>query len=276
MPLSESIDNFVKTHKGDRAIEVCAKLVIIEVILKLESGSYIKVDTSNIYNRIIFKKKTLEETWCRNFLKLITPFDKEFDQVKNRLESIALIIFNYDRCVEHYLYYALMTYFDFSHDQSAGLVNSMTIIHPYGKVGDMLWENPRSLNSYKIDFGSEISEGSLLDMMGNIKTFSEGTDPTTSNIGQVKYLMTNANMIIFLGFSYMDINLELLAPSPEELKRPRKVKCYGSAYDISDSNTEQIKVKLHTHFKLRNEDIILENKFKCHKLLADYEQLIFR
>jgi hypothetical protein len=61
--------------------------------------------------------------------------------LRDRLANLVLIIFNYDRCIEHYLFHSLVNYHEMSREQAAELMAGVRIYHPYGKVGNLPWEN---------------------------------------------------------------------------------------------------------------------------------------
>ncbi len=136
LPLAISIDNFIDQHRGNKHIELCGKLAIVRSILDAEKESLLHFEMEGVDSNINFN--ALEKTWYISFFKLLTE-DCAKDELKERFESITLIIFNYDRCIEHFLYYALQIYYKLPGPEAAGLVKNINIYHPYGSVGTLPW-----------------------------------------------------------------------------------------------------------------------------------------
>jgi hypothetical protein len=63
---------------------------------------------ANAFKKLNFTE--LQNTWFSSFLHKITEHCTAKD-LSARLDSIALVIFNYDRCIEHYLYHALRNHY---------------------------------------------------------------------------------------------------------------------------------------------------------------------
>ena len=268
MPLSDSIDSYINTHKDNKEIEICAKLGIVYEILTAEKNSKLYIDRSNIYNTI--NNNDINKTWFREFLSSISSCRADPNEVREKLQSFAFIIFNYDRCFEHFLYNALSTYFKFTTDVCGQIVNAMDIYHPYGKVGNLPWQDQKN----SIGFGQVPYAMNLYQFADLIKTFSEGTDPSSSEILKIKNHIFEATKIIFLGFSYLDINLELICPLKKTNKSINNIYYYGSAFGISEPNIIEINKKLSEMNKVPRDRILLRSDLKCYKLLSEYEKSI--
>ena len=136
MPQAISIDNFIDTHSEGKEIEICGKLVIVRMILKAESDSALYSDQSR--GNWPLNVKGRESAWFNSFFRRLTENCKPSDIAK-RLSSVVLIIFNYDRCAEHYLYHALQSYYFMSDSDVVSLFQNLEIYHPYGTVGSLPW-----------------------------------------------------------------------------------------------------------------------------------------
>src|SRR5690348_6534950 len=108
MPQAISIDNFIDSHQGNEEIELCGKLAIVRSILDTEKQSKMFVDYNSGKSSINYTNT--EDCWLTPFVRLVTE-NCRVDELKARLDSITFVIFNYDRCIEHYLYYALQNYY---------------------------------------------------------------------------------------------------------------------------------------------------------------------
>lgn len=57
-------------------------------------------------------------------------------ELEDIFRNISFIFFNYDRCIEFYLWIALQDYFNITSQEAAKLVQTkLKIIHPYGSLG---------------------------------------------------------------------------------------------------------------------------------------------
>jgi hypothetical protein len=262
MPQAISIDNFIDTHNDDKKIELCGKLAIVRSILDAEKNSKLYINPSNIYNHLNFRD--IEDTWYANFMKLLTENCTK-DNLAKRLESIALIVFNYDRCIEHFIYNSLQNYYGFEPNEAGNLVNGMKIYHPYGVVGSLPWQGGQS-----VAFGIEIRPLKLLDLANQIKTFSEGTDPQSSEILAIRKNITNTNRVVFLGFAYHKLNMKLLMPNGPLLQSSNARFCFGTAKGISNSDCEIIKCEINSNYKHSMNACEIRNELDCCHLFEEY------
>lgn len=262
MPQAISIDNFIDTHNDDKKIELCGKLAIVRSILDAERNSLLYIDNSNIYNRLNFS--SLEKTWYASFMMLLTENCTK-ENLSRRLKSIALIVFNYDRCIEHFLYNSLKNYYDLKRGETSKLVNEIEIYHPYGVVGSLPWQSDQS-----VEFGAELHPQELLNLTHQIKTFTESTDPQSKEILAIRNNVNKADPIVFLGFAYHELNMKLLMPdsSTPDLSKARS--CFGTAKRISDHNCGMIKDQLKAFYKGNVDYLIINNKLDCNRLFEEY------
>jgi hypothetical protein len=232
-----SIDNFLDAHKDDPKIVLCGKLAIATSILNAERNSSLFLKTEAYNATLDFDR--LQNTWFNSFMQIITENCAPND-LKQRFETIKLVIFNYDRCFEHYVYYWLQNYYALSEQQAADLVGLIDIYHPYGVVGSLPWQ--KFGNS--ISFGADPQKSQLLALAEKIKTFTEGTDPDASAILAIRSAMYNAEKIVFLGFAFHRMNLSLLwGENRPEHSRPSAT-FLGTAKGISADDVTFIRSDL--------------------------------
>jgi len=255
-----SIDNFIDAHRGDKYIEFCAKIGIVFSILKAEKKSSLYENTSYSSNF-----ELPEKSWYHPFFQLlIENCNKE--EFENRLKDIGFIIFNYDRCFEHYFFKALQTYYAISENEAGSLVNKMNIIHPYGTVGSLVFQK----HDTRVPFGEEAGPYLILELTEKIKTFTESQNEESENKKKIFDYFSDATKIIFLGFAYHKINLNLLFGDYKKdldnnLQKP--ISCYGSAYNISRDDISSIKESLN---KILGESTKIKLVNKTSKSFFDY------
>lgn len=261
LPQAISIDNFIDQHRDNDKIALCGKLAIVRSILDAEKMSLLYIERPTADPSIKFS--ALEKTWYNRFFQLLTENCGKGD-LKDRLKSITLIIFNYDRCIEHFIYYALQNYYRLSEAEAAELVININIYHPYGDVGTLPWVDRNGA----MEFGAEPRPERLLELSKKIKTFAEGTDPESSEILQIRKHMGIANRVVFLGFAFHKLNMQLIAPARVDDKDNLGVQCFATTYEISDSNKEVIHEEIRKLYRL--ESAISMANLSCGEFFTQY------
>lgn len=265
MPMAISIDNFIDAHNGNEIIELCGKLAIVRAILQAEKNSLLYVDINQLNERVKYER--LSDTWYTSFMQLLTE-NCRIDDLPGRFASLGLIVFNYDRCIEHFLYHALQTYYTIDKNEAARLVNDMQIYHPYGTVGYLPWQQEKD----SIDFGAEPQADQLLSLAKQIKTFTEGTDTRSGQIAAIRQWVTESEIIVFLGFAFHKQNLKLLNPVNDQSPLVCATECdyYATSLGISDSDCLIIESDLMKIKSNRCRSRNLRNDLECNQLFREY------
>ena len=230
LPLAISIDNFIHSHKDNETIELCGKLAIVKSILQAERKSklFISKDNQNL------NFKNLLGTWYISFFQSITEGCTKED-LPDRFKKISLIIFNYDRCVEHFLFYALKHYYKLNDYEARDIILNLTICHPYGDVGGFSWRDDIGC----LPFGYEADYRQLLEMSKRIKTFTEGVNEESKEFQTIQEVMSTSTRLVFLGFAFHKLNMKLLKPIDNKSLK-RRMTCYGSTLGISSDDKDVI------------------------------------
>lgn len=200
-----SIDTFIDNHRGDKALESVGKLAIVQSILRAEKGSrlYSDLRRPDIQPRL----NDASVTWLARFWENLTEGCAATD-LEERAASVTFVVFNYDRCIQHYLYHAAQQHYGIPPDQAEHLVQSIRFYHPYGSVGALPWKGkPKG-----VAYGGEVDPTELVRLATQIKTFTEGANPDSSEIESIRADIKTAERVVFLGFAYHRRNLELLWP----------------------------------------------------------------
>lgn len=261
MPLAISIDNFIDSHKGVKEIELCSKLAVARTILNEEKKCKLTLNGSKNFD---FKR--IEETWFTRFFQLIN-INTGIQELKHKLSKICLIIFNYDRCVEHFLFNAIKTYYGINEENVKDILSELEVYHPYGCIGSLPWQEKESF----VDFGEDVHGMKLLNITKKIKTFTEGM----SDIKQLKVMrrrLRNAKSIIFIGFAFHKINMDLLYS--KLLSGNEGSKIYATAYLESDSFCEDVKLTLQKQTDIEPANIQIRNDLNCYKLFLEYQRTL--
>ena len=163
---SPSIDNFLNMHRNNEEAKICGKLAIAQIILAHEKHSalYVKDGTREFADR-----DAVKNSWLPDFLNLIQNRVVVDENLDNIFDNLCIINFNYDRCVEQFLYNAMQPLFGIGAGRASELMGRLKIFHPYGQVGFMDWDKP---SCRKVLFG-ETDYSDLVALSGEIRTFNE-------------------------------------------------------------------------------------------------------
>lgn len=169
------------------------------------------------------------ETWYQYFFKkLNAPFD---ELNKNK---VSIIIYNYDRSLDYFLFNALLNTYGKHPDEILKIVNELNLIHVYGKLGDLSWEDYEN----GIKYGADPIGIHIQKVADRIKIISENikNDP---ELNKAHELLKNAKRIYFMGFGYNSTNLDRLNLKLLPSNLPRIIK--GTTYNLSDQQMVEVK-----------------------------------
>jgi hypothetical protein len=266
LPQAPSIDQFIHTQRGDHRIEVCGKLAIARAILTAEANSSLFIRRDGSRDTIDFART--QNTWLDALFRVVID-GCTVDELDERLSAVVFVIFNYDRCVEHYLFHALRNYYNINQQRAADLINRIRIFHPYGSVGKLPWQNEPD----HIAYGADPTREQLIVLKDEIKTFTEGTDPDSSDLAAIRAALGFAPRVLFLGFAYHQLNLSLLTPhrtDPEGGSR----RIIGTALGLSAADCEEIKRELAGAFACLPDQINLRNDLTAASVFGEYTRAL--
>jgi hypothetical protein len=262
MPQAISIDHFLDSHSDDKQIELCGKLAIVRTILEAEAKSSLFVELQGKYT---LDFSYLQQTWFNSFMQRVTE-NCRFADLGTRLKSVALIIFNYDRCVEYYLYHAIQNYYGIEASDIAPLLQRLEIYHPYGMVGSLPWCTGKNA----IAFGATPNSKQLLTLASQIKTFSEITDDSSEEVTSIRSIMRTSHKLVFLGFAFHRMNINLLLPDTTSPKRYKDKRVFATARGLSDNDTVSITDELESRGQIVRDNIHIDNRLKCTELFYEH------
>ena len=265
MPLAPSIDSFVHNHRGNEKLARCAKLAIVRSILIAESGSQL-IRKSRSYRNIDFN--SIKDTWYVPFFQLLVG-NRIKSNLEERLRHFKLIIFNYDRCVEHFIHCALQTYYGLSGKEAGELVNSLEIHHPYGSVGTLPYNYQ---TTETVEYGGNPDERKLLELSDEIYTFTEGMDHASSGVSKIKEHMKDASKVVFLGFGFHELNMTLIKPQ-EGSDSWVNTMCFATTLGMSESDRNICNQQIRKLYGGRTSKIRLVDS-KCSEFFYDYSRTL--
>jgi hypothetical protein len=274
LAFARSIDSFLDVHRDDKKIQLLGKIAIAKTILEQEEKSHIRIsgaipDFQNI--------PMLNESWFVNLARGLNDGVRR-EEIKRIFQKVSFIVFNYDRCVEHFLYNALQRHYGINDAETIRVLGTLTILHPYGKIANLPWQGGEA-----VPFGFKPDPRNLVMMASHIKTYTEQIEDDDTLLS-IKSVVADAEALVFLGFSYLDLNMDLIDPGKECAAQ----NVFGTAFGISNSDVDQIKIQLRGLVR-RNlslvttpnavhvgpERLYIRSDLKCAGLLGEYSRSLF-
>jgi hypothetical protein len=265
MPQAPSIDNFIDSHRSNASVATVGKLAIASAILKAERNSTLYVSPDNMHNTVNFQ--SLANTWFNAFFQLVCLNAQEED-LPDRLSRVRVVTFNYDRTLEHFLYHSIQNYYGTKPERAAEILSYLSVLHPYGKVGTLPWQNEGT----SVPFGGGIRSSSLMQVAETLKTFTEGTSEDGSQIEQIRNAVFEAETLVFLGFAFHELNLRLLFGAEKQTSIRHSKQVFGTAMGLSESNKKAISAELANLGRFDNVQITLRRELSAAQLLPEYSR----
>lgn len=232
-----SIDNYLDHHRGNPAIVECGKIGIVKAIADAEAGSRLRARSER---RSAPDFAPLEGTWFGAFFKLLLDGANSPALLETIFDNVAFITFNYDRCIEHYLIEALKNYYGMGDREAATLMQRLKIIHIYGAIAPLPWQVPRQAHP----FGERLYGPALVEAARRIRIFTEQIQDEEF-IGDIRVELQRAHRIVFLGYSFQQQNMQLLAVHDQTEVR----EVFGTTFGLSGSRSAAIRVELLNAFR---------------------------
>lgn len=249
----DSIDDYVEAASNNN-VSIAAKISIFEVIGLAERKSSLAQLGTHENSKFI---AGLRESWPAQLLRLALRVVKHTD-ISGLFESISIISFNYDRSLEHYLYWALKD-LGFADEVVIEAMSSLEVLHPYGTLGYLPWQgNPA------VSFGAPNID--LAKNYGSIRTYSEQLEDK-SQVLKISNAISNAETVLFLGFGFHKQNVELLSGPILEKKE-----VFATACGVSNSQRRAFEARIRS--SISPSAIIRMDDATCDKFFAQHGQEI--
>ncbi|MFT3807558.1 hypothetical protein [Arenimonas sp.] len=264
MQIAPSIDTFLDAHKEDGHVVACGKLGIASAILEAESNSKLFKDYRYGDKP---EMERAEGTWLPALASRMVEGVGKGD-LESIFNNLSFVCFNYDRCIELYLYHALQDYYGISNSQAAELMKKLPIRHPYGVVGRLPWQEGEGI---QVPFGSTLEGTGLLQVSERIKTFTERIDEG-DQLESMKMLVQKAQTVVFLGFSFQAQNMDLLSVTDKSSAD----RVFSTAYGFSNSDCAVISSEVRRALMKHDGELSVElrNTLKCVDLFGEYSKSI--
>jgi hypothetical protein len=265
---SRSIDEYINKHRDNRLMQLCAKLAIVRSIMEAERRSHLFVNENKV-NSDSARVEEVNKSWMLEFCRTLLD-GRTIEEVNNLFDGISFIIFNYDRCVEQFLFHAIQRCYGLRVDAASEALRSLKIIHPYGSLGPLPWQD----REFGVAFGGGIhDEADILSLSSRIRTLYE-QEQEQSDFRAIQTIVEAAEIIVCLGFGYHPQNLEMLKPAGETALR----RIYGTAYGESEAGVEAIRERLlavvGNNVIRSTHHVKVHNEMRCADLVREYTRVL--
>ncbi|SDA27251.1 hypothetical protein SAMN05216315_13250 [Nitrosospira sp. Nsp18] len=146
------------------------------------------------------------------------------------------------------------------------MVKGIEIYHPYGMVESL----PFICQERGVGFGATLHATKLMDLTSQIKTFAEETDEGSSGI---RKRIKEARQLVFLGFAFHPMNMELLLPSFATVGVTDS-RVFAATSGLSSSDKEIISKDLVARGGLDEQNVELASS-TCARFFRDYRRTLF-
>lgn len=146
-------------------------------------------------------ERDVEDNWYKILWNELVTTQERFKENK-----IAVVTYNYDRSLEHFLSRAAMATFGQDSEAAARLLSSIDVIHLHGSLGSLEWQDQTS----NVQFGLQSnSSQSLKKSIDSMIVIHEGKDDS-AEYERARLLIREAKRVLILGFGFGEVNLRRL------------------------------------------------------------------
>jgi hypothetical protein len=246
LPTTLSVDDCLRSFDHDPRIVALGKWAIAAAIARAERQSSGLVALDGEPEARQQALIALDTSWLADIFRRIRTTVR-FNDRPSLFEGVAIINFNYDRCIEQYLFHAVQRAFGVPAGDAAEVMQSLHIVHPYGQIGFLPWQSRRPVHQ----FASRTLD--VVTLAGEIRTYTEQAADATAE--EVSEIVASARKLVFLGFGYHPQNVSILARSGPD----RKLEVLGTAYEQSHGSQGDIRRLLGKHLHVRADAPVLED-----------------
>ena len=157
------------------------------------------------------------------------------------------MIFNYDRCVEHFLYTAIQNYYGLEGQDTKDIINKMRFYHVYGQLAPLEWQPENNPIRFGDAFEGVFDE--LYRFVPNIKIVNKDRGDIEKIRDTISAQIRDAGKVYILGFGFQDSNWEMLGIDEYKKYRANGLhwphdKFHYTNFGLSKRRRERIREKL--------------------------------
>lgn len=255
--VGNSIDAILEQVSNDPLATATGKLAIIYYTLQAESRAPLTLEP-RVEGDLPLRGS---ENWLFHLGKLITSGVPRA-QAEKCFDNLAIISFNYDRSVQHYLPFVVAMAFNMTLHEARQLVGAkLNITHPFGNAGRLPWEPGEAPD---VDWGVE-DPWNLANLIKEIQTASERLRNRQYVTG-LHSALAGSKKIVFLGFDFDPQTIDFLfdyslSHDPDVL---------AAVQGMNDPAKEAAFRMLKRRTGIEDESLIAIHEMRCFQLMRDY------
>ncbi len=228
MDLFTSMDEALHYVSADPRCITVGKAAIVSSIIGAEAGCKLKFD-GRLGTPDLPKAS---DTWLPEFLSMATA-NLTQEEMPTIFDGVTFINFNYDRSLEHYLFWALILRARLLPKRAKDIVDRLRVIRPYGTVG-IDWGG----DGGGLMFGRpDRLDASVFQAADKIRTFTEQHAAGIQE--EIARALTRGRLFLILGFGFHGQNFRLFNASDGRQREPRHV--FATAYKIAEENHQGLR-----------------------------------
>lgn len=237
-----SIDDYLNIHRENEFIVRYGKACIAQSIIEKEKNSDLFVADKS--NKKELDLRRLKNTWYVELLKILCH-NIQKDDVEKIFDNVSFVVFNYDRCLEYFLYYSIRDLYQLTDEEILRVMGKAKILHPYGQIGQ-LPELKKGMISipFGAHSGGHEARFDLESIAGQLLLYTEDSIKATIS-EDIRATIENSYQLICLGFGFHEQNLKILSPSNKE----KIHRIYATSHGISEENLEEISNEIDFYFR---------------------------
>jgi hypothetical protein len=200
---ASSIDAFLDNHADNQDFELLGKLAIASCLITAECQSPLRPRSQGE----VLDLTRVEKSWLSRLFKTVIAPGVSKASVEQIFDHVSFVVFNYDRCIEHYLEHAIASHFLLDLSTAASIVGRLRIVHPYGDLGMLRGSAGCVFFGQEHNPGTHPAGTSINAMSQRLLTFTESKKAQGA---EAKAMISKAKRLVFLGFGFCEQNVELL------------------------------------------------------------------
>lgn len=261
--LGSSIDTIIEQYDHDKLVGECGKLAIAYYIGQAEARSNLK-DQGRLPGELPLQGK-VAEYWLFHLGQLVTSGVPK-SKIEQTLDDLTIICFNYDRAIEHFLPHALVMAYGLQLTDAQRIVAArLRIIHPYGTVGRLPWQNGEAAQA---EWGAD-TPWNIHAIAQGIRTASECMRDQPM-LRTIRGALAGGKRLVFMGFGFAAQNMDILfdyslSHNPEVLV---------TSHGMAQGNRHTVAAMIKRMAGLESDDLLTMAHGKCFEVMRDYSLML--
>lgn len=163
--------------------------------------------------------------------------------------EVSFVVYNYDRCIEHFFCRALAAQYNLSQDVAFEASSKLKVVHPHGLLAPYVPEFDSDRGSEPVGrrFDSTFGYPNVKLAADHIRLFWEQSPEQEGVRFQMSELFARAEVVVFLGFGFLDSNMRDLLPHLR-IRGAGRHTIYATTFGLPSQDAEYVKLNIFQQF----------------------------